>query len=50
MRSLDHFSYDEQDIRVLTDSESSAGLIGEANPTRANIVRRAQITLGIPYL
>lgn len=46
MHSLDHFGYEEQNIRVLTDSESSNGLIGEAMSTRENIVRHTtNITL-----
>ncbi|KAJ1309142.1 hypothetical protein OPQ81_004815 [Rhizoctonia solani] len=35
---VDHFGYEEENIRVLTDSESSRGEIGEALPTRKNIV------------
>ncbi|KAH7343305.1 caspase domain-containing protein [Rhizoctonia solani] len=34
---IDHFGYEEENIRVLTDSESSHGEIGEALPTRKNI-------------
>ncbi|GAB1519639.1 Ca(2+)-dependent cysteine protease [Rhizoctonia solani] len=35
---LDYFGYEETNIRVLTDSESSHGEIGEALSTRENIV------------
>ncbi|CAE6364393.1 unnamed protein product [Rhizoctonia solani] len=35
---IEHFGYEERNIRVLTDSESSHGEIGEALPTRSNIV------------
>ncbi|CAE6422905.1 unnamed protein product [Rhizoctonia solani] len=35
---IDHFGYEEANIRVLTDSESSHGEIGEALSTRKNIV------------
>ncbi|CAE6415667.1 unnamed protein product [Rhizoctonia solani] len=35
---IDHFQYDESDIRVLTDDQSSHGEIGEAKPTGQNIV------------
>ncbi|QRV73109.1 ICE-like protease (caspase) p20 domain protein [Ceratobasidium sp. AG-Ba] len=36
---IDHFGYDEQNICVLTDSESSEGQIGEALSNRENIIR-----------
>ncbi|CAE6450409.1 unnamed protein product [Rhizoctonia solani] len=35
---IEHFGYEEENIRVLTDSESSHGEIGEAPPTRKNMV------------
>ncbi|KAF8743458.1 Caspase domain, partial [Rhizoctonia solani] len=35
---IDYFGYEETNIRVLTDSESSHGEIGEALSTRENIV------------
>ncbi|KAL5636511.1 hypothetical protein ACGC1H_000461 [Rhizoctonia solani] len=36
---VEHFGYGEEDIRVLSDSESSHGEVGEAPPTRTNIIR-----------
>ncbi|KAG9076211.1 Ca(2+)-dependent cysteine protease [Ceratobasidium sp. UAMH 11750] len=35
---IDHFGYEEENIRVLTDTESSHGEIGEALSTRENII------------
>ncbi|CEL54720.1 Metacaspase-1 OS=Schizosaccharomyces pombe (strain 972 / ATCC 24843) GN=pca1 PE=2 SV=1 [Rhizoctonia solani AG-1 IB] len=35
---IDHFQYDEADIRVLTDDESSHGEVGEAQPTRETML------------
>ncbi|CAE6527952.1 unnamed protein product [Rhizoctonia solani] len=36
---VEHFGYGEEDIRVLSDSQSSHGEVGEAPPTRTNIIR-----------
>ncbi|KAJ1305589.1 hypothetical protein OPQ81_000586 [Rhizoctonia solani] len=36
---IDHFQYDESDIRVLTDDQSTHGEIGEAVPTRETMVK-----------
>ncbi|KAG8745621.1 Ca(2+)-dependent cysteine protease [Ceratobasidium sp. 414] len=36
---IDHFQYAEEDIRILTDSESSHGEVGEAESTRENIIQ-----------
>ncbi|KAH7323360.1 peptidase C14, caspase domain-containing protein [Rhizoctonia solani] len=43
---IDHFQYDESDIRVLTDDQSSHGEIGEAKPTRATMVEYIQWLVG----
>ncbi|CAE7211037.1 unnamed protein product [Rhizoctonia solani] len=43
---VEHFGYEDENIRVLSDSESSHGEIGEALPTRTNIVRYIRWLVG----
>ncbi|EUC58440.1 ICE-like protease (caspase) p20 domain protein, partial [Rhizoctonia solani AG-3 Rhs1AP] len=43
---IDHFQFDESDIRVLTDDQSSHGEIGEAKPTRAAITEYIEWLVG----
>ncbi|EUC58437.1 ICE-like protease (caspase) p20 domain protein [Rhizoctonia solani AG-3 Rhs1AP] len=43
---IDHFQFDESDIRVLTDDQSSYGEIGEAKPTRAVITEYIEWLVG----
>ncbi|KDN34064.1 hypothetical protein RSAG8_12852, partial [Rhizoctonia solani AG-8 WAC10335] len=43
---IDHFQFDESDIRALTDDQSSHGEIGEAKPTRAAIAEYIEWLVG----